>query len=145
LVWRAKCPHGPRRRDDRQQRQIEKAEEGEEKIMRVIHRVTTLSLGIALGLAVSGSAAEKSGRLSGTVLGVDKNASEIMLQQGTAHRTVIFSGATKFTAGSAANSQTNNPASVDDVKAGNYLTCEGTWNAVKLAATACTVRPSKRP
>jgi len=113
--------------------------------MRVIHRVTTLSLGIALGLAVSGGAAEKSGRLSGTVLGVDKNSSEIMLQQGTAHRTVIFSGATKFTAGSAANSQTNNAASVEDVKAGNYLTCEGTWNDVKLAAAVCTVRPSKRP
>ena len=64
--------------------------------MRGIHRLTTLSLGIALGLAVSGSAADKPGRLSGTVLGVDKNSSEIMLQQGTAHRTVVFSSATKF-------------------------------------------------
>jgi len=113
--------------------------------MRVIHRITTLSLGVALGLAVSGSAAEKSGRLSGTVLGVDKNTSEITLQQGTTHRTVIFSGATKFTAGSTTNTQTNNPATVDDVKAGTYLTCEGTWSDVKLAASACTVRPSKRP
>jgi hypothetical protein len=118
---------------------------GEEKIMRIVYRVTTLSLGIALGLAVCASAADKAGRLSGTVLGVDKNSSEIMLQQGTAHRTVIFSGATRFTAGSPGNSKTNDPATVDNVKAGNYLTCEGTWNDVKLAASACTVRPSKRP
>jgi hypothetical protein len=113
--------------------------------MQVIYRITTLSLAVALGLAVSGGAAEKSGRLSGTVLGVDKNTSEIMLQQGTAHRTVTFTGATKFTSGSSTNTQTKNPATADDVKAGTYLTCEGTWSDVKLAASACTVRPSKRP
>src|SRR5262249_6922334 len=134
----------PRAGIGQQQNRESQTRKGEEEIMRVTYRVTTLSLGIALGLAVSGSAADKAGRLSGTVLDVKKDSSEIMIQQGTAHRTVVFSGATKFTAGSATNTKTNDQASVDDVKAGSYLTCEGTWSDVKLAASTCIVRPSKR-
>ena len=114
-----------------------------EKIMRVVHRVAAFSLGITFALALT--AAYKAGRLSGPVLDVDKSGSQITIQQGTAHRVVVFSAATKFTAGSSENSKTADPATVDQVKQGNYLTCEGTWDGVKLAASACTVRPSKRP
>jgi hypothetical protein len=115
----------------------------EEKIMRVVHRVATLSLGITFALALT--AADKAGRLSGSVLDVDKSGSQITIQQGSTHRVVVFNAATRFTAGSIANSKAADPASVDQVKQGTYLTCEGNWDGVKLAASACTVRPAKRP
>ena len=51
--------------------------------MRVVHRVATLSVGITFALALS--AADKAGRLSGPVLDVDKNGSQITIEQGTAH------------------------------------------------------------
>jgi len=111
--------------------------------MRVHYRVATFSLAIAFALTLT--AADKAGRLSGSVLDVDNGGSQITIQQGTAHRMVVFSAATKFTAGSSENAKTADPATVDQVKPGNYLTCEGTWDGVKLAASACTVRPSKRP
>lgn len=112
--------------------------------MRVVHRVTALSLGAAFALTLQLGADEKQGRLSGTVLSMDKSKSEIMLQ-GDAHRVVIYSGATKFTRGSPSNTSTNVPSSADQVKEGNYLTCVGQWDNVKLAATMCTVRSSKHP
>jgi len=111
--------------------------------MRVTQRVVTFSLGITFALALT--AADKAGRLSGPVLDVDKTGSQITIEQGTAHRVVMFNAGTRFTAGSAGNSKTAEPATVDQVKQGNYLTCEGTWDGTKLAASACTVRPSKRP
>ncbi|MBZ5578339.1 MAG: hypothetical protein LAP40_17380 [Acidobacteriia bacterium] len=111
--------------------------------MRVIQRIAAFSLGITFALALTAS--DKAGRLSGSVLDVDKNGSQITIQQGTAHRVVLFNAATQFTAGSSANSKTADPATVDQVKPGNYLTCQGTWSGVKLAASACRVRPSKKP
>ena len=110
-----------------------------------ISRVTAWSLGIAVSLAVAGlaSAADKAGRLSGTVLSADKG--EITLVQGTVHRVITYTGETKFTMGSPSNTKTSDLASADQVKAGNYLVCVGSWDAAKLAATSCTVRPSKRP
>jgi hypothetical protein len=123
--------------------QLREIQTKEEKIMRVFNRVFAFSLGITFALALT--AADKAGRLSGSVLDVDKSGSQITIQQGTAHRVVVFTAATKFTAGSSGNSKTADPATVDKVKQGNYLTCEGTWSGVKLAASACTVRPSKRP
>ena len=96
-------------------------------------------------LMLSGIAAGKDARLSGTVSSMDKKQSEITIVQGTAHRVVVFNDATKFMAGAVSNTKTADPASADQVKAGNYLTCIGTWSDAKLAATACTIRPSKRP
>ena len=111
--------------------------------MRVAQRVAAFSLGITFAVVLT--AADKAGRLSGAVLDVDKSGSQITIQQGTAHRVVVFNADTKFVAGSSADSKAADPATVDQVKTGNYLTCEGTWSGVKLAAKACTVRPSKRP
>jgi len=62
---------------------VRKIETKKEKIMRVVHRVATLSVGITFALALS--AADKAGRLSGPVLDVDKNGSQITIEQGTAH------------------------------------------------------------
>ena len=115
--------------------------------MRNALRVTSLSAGVVLSLALTihAGAADKEGRLSGRVLGLDKTTSEIMIQQGTAHRVVRFTDATKFVMGSSSNTKTAEPGSADRVQAGNYLTCVGTWDNVKLAASRCSVRPSKRP
>jgi len=109
------------------------------------HSILSLS-GIVLSSALALGAVEKSGRLSGSVVDVNKNRSEISIRQGsTASRVVEFSGATNFKAGSPSNAKTATPASADNVSVGNYLTCIGTWDGVKLAATNCTIRPSKRP
>lgn len=108
--------------------------------------LSILSLGgIALCSALSLAAADKSGRLSGSVVDVNKDKSEISIRQGlTASRVVEFSSATHFRAGSPSNARTANPASANDVSVGNYLTCVGTWDGVKLAAANCTVRPYKK-
>ncbi|HEY1240085.1 MAG TPA: hypothetical protein VGF16_05985 [Bryobacteraceae bacterium] len=110
-------------------------------------RQSILSLsGIVLSSALAFAAPDKSGRLSGSVVDVNKDKSEISIRQGeTAHRVVEFTNATHFTEGSTTNAKKAAPASVDNVSVGNYLTCIGTWDGTKLAATNCTVRPSKRP
>jgi len=100
---------------------------------------------LTFALASYAIAADKPGRLSGSVVNLSKDKSEIAIQQGTATRIVEFSTATDFTAGSPSNPKTAEKASAEDVKLGNYLTCVGTWDGVKLAATKCTVRPSKKP
>lgn len=115
--------------------------------MRHFNKVTAWSAGITLSLALAAgaAAADKAGRLSGTVISMDKDRSEITIQQGTAHRIAVFNSATKFSSGAVANSKTVDPATPEQVQAGTYVVCVGTWDNVKLAATACTVRPSKRP
>ena len=111
-----------------------------------MNRLSMLSLGgIVLSSALALTAADKSGRLSGSVVDVNKNKSEISIRQGlTAARVVEYSRATQFRAGSPSNAKTANPASANDVNVGNYLTCIGTWDGVKLAASNCMVRPSKK-
>lgn len=115
--------------------------------MRTLHRRTSVVVGSVFSLAlVAGlSAADKQGRLSGNVVNLSKDKSEITIGAGTAGRVVEYTAATTFTAGSPSNSKAAAPASANDVGLGNYLTCVGSWDGVKLAATNCTIRPSKRP
>ena len=115
--------------------------------MRTIHRSLPAVAGIVLSLALVAQAAAdgKQGRLSGNVMNISKDKSEIVIRYGTAGRVVEYNSATAFTAGAVANSKTTSPASFDDVALGTYLTCVGSWDGVKLAATKCTVRPAKRP
>jgi hypothetical protein len=116
--------------------------------MRAICRSVLSLVVLSVALTIQVKAAEKSGRLSGSVVNVSKDKSEITLRQGTqgtASRIVEFSSATNFTAGSTTNSKVATPASSNDVNVGNYLTCVGTWDGVKLSAKNCTVRPSKKP
>ena len=113
--------------------------------MRAICRSVLYLVVLSVALTIQVKAAEKSGRLSGSVVDVSKDKSEITIRQGTASRIVEFSSATNFTAGSTTNSKVATPASSNDVNVGNYLTCVGTWDGVKLSAKNCTVRPSKKP
>lgn len=109
-------------------------------------RLSILSLGgIVLSSALALAAADKSGRLSGSVVDVNKDKSEISIRQGlTAARLIEYSSGTRFTAGSPSNAKKAIAASANDVSVGNYLTCVGTWDGVKLAANTCTVRPTKK-
>jgi hypothetical protein len=102
-------------------------------------------MALTLVLAAGLSAADKQGRLSGSVVNLTKDKSEITIGAGTAGRVVEYTAATRFTAGSASNSKAAAPATANDVNLGNYLTCVGSWDGVKLAATNCTIRPSKKP
>ena len=106
-----------------------------------------LSIGIVFSaaLAFQAAGAEKAGRLSGSVVNFSRDQSEISIRQGTATRTVKYSAATRFNAASAGNTAKASPSSPDQVAVGNYLTCVGSWDGVKLDASNCTVRPSKRP
>ena len=116
--------------------------------MPAIYRSVPSLVGVILSLAMAFqmTAADKSGRLSGSVINVSKDKSEITVRQGTtAARVVEFTSATAFTAGSPTNSKVGTPASFNDVNLGNYLTCAGAWDGVKLAATKCTIRPSRKP
>src|SRR5690349_17403863 len=115
--------------------------------MRVIHRSGPAIGGIVLSLALAAglAAADKAGRLSGSVVNMSKDKSEITIQAGTAGRVVEYTRATTFTAGSPSNAKAAAAASAGDVNVGNYLTCVGAWDGVKLAATNCTIRPSKKP
>ena len=116
--------------------------------MRVFSKLT--ALGILLSLAVtfsSSSSADtqkaKKGRLSGNVRTVDKDKTEVTLRRGTADRIVIVGSNTKFNMQSGTSAKTI-PTSIDEVKGSNYLTCTGTWDGVKLAATNCTISPTKQ-
>ncbi|MBZ5576965.1 MAG: hypothetical protein LAP40_10445 [Acidobacteriia bacterium] len=115
--------------------------------MRTVYRATVMSLGmvVSLALPMRGAAADKAGRLSGTVLSLDKSESQITLQQGTAHRVIEYNASTEFKVGSAGNTKATTASSADQVQAGNYVTCIGTWDNVKLAASRCVVRAAKRP
>ena len=115
--------------------------------MRVTHRSIPVAVGSVLSLAlVAGlSAADKQGRLSGSVVNLSKDKSEITIGAGTAGRVVEYTAGTRFMAGSPSNSKTATPATANDVGLGNYLTCVGSWDGVKLAATNCTIRPAKKP
>src|SRR5215469_7877621 len=115
--------------------------------MQTSHRWVSAVAGIALSLIPVAQAisAEKSGRLSGSVMNVSNDKSEITIRYGTAGRVVEYNSATTFTRGSASDAKAAARASSNDVAPGNYLTCVGSWDGVKLAATNCTIRPSKRP
>jgi hypothetical protein len=115
--------------------------------MRVFSKL--IALGILLSLAVTFSAAAadtqkaKKGRLSGNVRTVDKDKTEVTLRTGTADRIVIVGSNTKFNMQSGTSAKTI-PTSIDEVKGSNYLTCTGTWDGAKLAATNCIISPAKQ-
>ncbi len=107
-----------------------------------------LSMAIALSAMLAFQAAAKTGRVSGSVVNLSKDKSEITVSQGsegTARRTVEYTASTQFMVGAVANSAKADPGSVDQVELGKYLTCVGAWDGTKLAATKCTVRAAKRP
>ena len=103
-----------------------------------------LCLGIVVGLATGpvGAADKKAkeGQVTGTVHTINKDKSNIMVMKGVTQVQVIYNSDTKWMYGTQAN---NKPSSLDDLKESWYVSCKGTFDGVKLVASACHFRESK--
>ena len=103
-----------------------------------------LCLGVVAGTAMSPAGAAdkkaKEGQITGTVHMIEKDKSTIMVTKGNLQRQVIYNSDTKWMYGTQAS---NKPSSLGELKENWYINCEGTFDGVKLVATACRFRESK--
>ncbi len=103
-----------------------------------------LCLGVLLALAVGPAVAKdkkaKQGQLNGTVHMINKDTSTITVMKGNAQRQIVFSNDTKWMYGVQTDAK---PSSLDQLKEGWYINCKGTFDGVKLAASACRFREAK--
>lgn len=118
-------------------------------MQRTFLKVIALSLGIALSVLAYQKApakpkAPKPGNIQGTVRVISKDKSEITVHTGAsggnADRIIVYSAATKWEEGS---SKKKAASSFDTLKENWFLNCSGTFDGVKLAATACYFRAQK--
>lgn len=111
---------------------------------RSILTTVVLCLGFLVATAVDrASAADKKakeGQITGNVQMIDKDKSTITVRKGTTKRDVVFNGETKWMYGTEAS---NKPGSLDDLKENWYINCKGTFDGVKLVASACRYREGK--
>jgi hypothetical protein len=107
-------------------------------------RQIVLCLGIvvymAFSLADAADKKAKEGQITGRVQMIDKDKSTIMVAKGNTPRQVIYNSDTKWAYGTQAS---NKPSSLDDLKEKWYINCQGTFDGVKLVASACRFRESK--
>jgi hypothetical protein len=103
-----------------------------------------LCLGVLLALIVGPAAAKdkaaKQGQLNGTVHMINKDTSTITLMKGNAQRQVVYNNDTKWMYGTQGSPK---PSSLDQLKDGWYINCKGTFDGVKLVASACRFREAK--
>ncbi len=103
-----------------------------------------LCLGVLVSLAIgpAGAAEKKAkeGQINGRVQMIDKDKATIVVRKGTTQRQVIYNSDTKWMQGTQAS---NKPSSLDELKENWYVNCKGTFNGVKLVASACRFRESK--
>ena len=103
-----------------------------------------LCLGVAVGITIGPAAAAdkkaKEGQITGTVHMIDKDKSTLTVTKGTTQRLVIYNSDTKWMRGTEAS---NKPSSLDDLKENWYINCKGTFDGVKLVASACRFRETK--
>ena len=103
-----------------------------------------LCLGVVAGTAMSPAGAvdkkAKEGQITGRVHMIEKDLSSIVVMKGNAPRQVIYNSDTKWMQGTQAS---NRPASIDELKENWYINCKGTFDGVKLVASACRFRESK--
>jgi len=103
-----------------------------------------LYLGVLAGIAaVPAGAAEpkaKEGRITGTVHMLEKDKSTIVVRKGNIERHVIYNNGTKWIYGTQAS---NKPSSLDELKENWYINCQGSFEGMKLVASACRFRESK--
>jgi hypothetical protein len=71
---------------------------------------------------------------------IDKDKSTIVVTKGAVQRQVIYNSDTKWMHGTQAS---NKPSSLDELKENWYINCEGTFDGVKLVASACRFREAK--
>jgi len=103
-----------------------------------------LCLGVVVGITIgpAGAADKKAmeGQVTGTVHMIEKDKSMIVVMKGNTQRQVIYNSDTKWMQGTEAS---NKPSSLDDLKENWYVNCKGTFDGVKLVASACRFRESK--
>ncbi len=103
-----------------------------------------LGLGVLVCIAISSAGAAdkkaKEGQITGVVHMIDKDKSTLMVTKGNLQRQVIYNGNTKWMYGTQAS---NKPSSFDELKENWYINCRGTFDGVKLVASACRFRESK--
>ena len=111
---------------------------------RTILTLTVLCLAeIVCGVTNPTRAADKKpqdGQITGLVQMIDKDKSSIVVRKVSVQREVIYNSDTKWMYGTQAN---NKPGSLDQLKEGWYVNCKGTFDGVKLVASACRFRESK--
>lgn len=97
-------------------------------------------VGIAIGPAWAADKSAKKGQITGTVHMIDKDKSTLTVTKGTTSRQVVYNSDTKWMKGTQASNQ---PSSLDELKENWYINCEGTFEGVKLVASACRFREAK--
>jgi hypothetical protein len=97
-------------------------------------------VGITIGPASAADKKDKKGQITGTVHMIDKDKSTLTVTKGTVSRQVVYNSDTKWLKGTQASNQ---PSSLDELKENWYINCEGTFEGVKLAASACRFREHK--
>lgn len=109
--------------------------------------LTTFALMLSVLVAVNSAAAAdkkpkapKSGQLTGTVKMINKDKSTLSVMKGNVERQIVYTADTKWMYGTQAS---NKPSSLDDLKEGWYVNCKGTFEGVKLSASACRFREQK--
>jgi hypothetical protein len=95
---------------------------------------------VAVGTATAKEKKAKEGKVTGTVHMLAKDSSTITVQKGNTQRQVVYSADTKWMYGTQGS---NKPGSMDNLKEGYYINCDGTFDGVKLMAKACRYRESK--
>jgi len=103
-----------------------------------------LCLGVLLVLAVGPAVAKekkaKQGQLNGTVHMINKDTSTITIMKGSGQRQVVYNNDTKWMYGTQGDAKAS---SLDQLKDGWYINCKGTFDGVKLVASACRFREAK--
>ena len=95
---------------------------------------------LAVGSAVAKEKKAKQGQLNGTVHMINKDTSTITIMKSIAQRQVIYNNDTKWLYGTQGSEK---PSSLDQLKDGWYINCKGTFDGVKLVASACRFREAK--
>lgn len=97
-------------------------------------------LAIVVGPAVAKDKKPAKGKITGTVHMLNKDTSTVTVQKGTVQKQVVYNADTKWMYGTQSNAKA---ATLDQLKEGWYINCDGTYDGTKLVASACRFRESK--
>ncbi len=95
---------------------------------------------LTIGPAGAADKKAKEGQITGKVHMIEKDKSTIVVSKGVIQRQVTYNSDTKWMYGTHAS---NKPGSLDELKENWYINCKGTFDGVKLVASACRFRESK--
>ena len=99
-----------------------------------------LLVAIAVGPALAKDKKVSKGKITGTVHMLNKDTSTITVQKGAMQRQVVYNADTKWMYGTQGSAKA---ATLDQLKEGWYINCDGTFDGTKLVASACRFREAK--